>query len=51
MTSAPKHERKIYIHYSERAREYLFNAPTHALIALRTPDDARTWGTTRDPGL
>ena len=26
------------------------NAPTHALIALRTPDDARTWGTTRDPG-
>ena len=24
--------------------------PTHALVALRTPYDARTWGTTRDPG-
>ncbi|MBC8365163.1 MAG: hypothetical protein H8E59_09190 [Actinobacteria bacterium] len=23
--------------------------PTHALVALRTPDDARTWGQTRDP--
>ena len=26
------------------------NVPTHALVALRTPDDGRTWGTTRDPG-
>ncbi|MDP6215153.1 MAG: hypothetical protein QGI41_09485, partial [Acidimicrobiales bacterium] len=25
------------------------NSPTHALVALRTPGDARTWGTTHDP--
>jgi hypothetical protein len=25
-------------------------APTHALVALRTPGDARTWGTVRDTG-
>ena len=25
-------------------------APTHALVALRTPGDARTWGTIRDTG-
>ena len=29
---------------------YRDNVPTHALVALRTPDDGRTWGTTRDPG-